>query len=131
MGGAGQDDEPTMIVDAPDPPSDWVVIATSASGSKLSVRKDSIKPGDLAPKVWVRSDFNKSAPDGAAYYLQRISFSCSFETFRTLNLTSYHADGTVVSNSATPTYEQKDEPLIPGSVIERISTVVCAVAQSE
>lgn len=120
-----------MILEAPNPPAEWVVIVTSASGSKLSVRKDSIKVGDLTPKVWIRSDFSKTTSDGAAYYLQRISFSCTTETFRTLNITSYRADGTLVSNDATPTYEQKDEPLIPDSVIERLSAVICAVAKGE
>lgn len=118
------------LATAPTPP-DWIVITTSASGSRLSVRKGSITAGDTAPKVWIRTDLSKVAPDGSSYLLQRIQFSCSYETIRTLSVISYRADGTVVESDHIPAYDQKDEPVIPDSVAYRLAAVVCPIARGE
>jgi len=90
-----------------------------------------VSPGDKAPKVWFRADLKAVRADGTAYYLQRMQISCSYETYRSLNTTTYRADGSVIESDAVPSYEQKDEPIIPDSVIERLSAVVCAVADGK
>lgn len=107
--------------------AEWLRYSTGVEGIVWSINPSSIKKKRDVKTIWVKSD----DPRKPGYMLLNFGYDCADWTSETHHVAIYLDNGTLVEQENgryASGYSIGYEPIVPGSIDERIAKWVCGVS---
>jgi hypothetical protein len=104
--------------------ANWVYVVTSAKNTDYYYDADTLQRSGDQVTVWLRLDHSRDKTKKQRESKDWYRYNCVKRTFTLLYTVNYYPDGKSVSFSYD-TYEQRVNPVVPGSLAEDLLEVIC------
>jgi hypothetical protein len=106
--------------------ANWVRYSTDRQGSIYYYDSESLREsGSNIVRIWIRIDYSNNRSERAREAKHLISLNCAESTFALLSYITYDAQGNITSSRNIPSYAIQYSPIIPESIAESLSNVLC------
>jgi hypothetical protein len=105
--------------------SEWMVVAESDTGTKMSIRVGSIREAGSYRRAWVLMEPSIPFPSGARSSITLREFDCDGERERLLSFTAYAGPGGTGKVLGSDSEGGDWDYINPGSIMGSVSDLVC------
>lgn len=104
---------------------EWTFVDIDGDGAAYFYDAESLKVNENFAAVWVMWDHTRDKTVKKRATKDKWILGCRDETITIVYTASYGKNGNVINSTSFPDYMRETNPIVPGSVADRIAKLVC------